>query len=91
MNNNEIIKEIAISLYGEEAVSKMEESGEDIPLHTTKGWTSIGPYKVRKGEHGIQTKLWKRRKQTDSVDAEDAYYLAKAYLFSREQIEEVVK
>lgn len=91
MNNNEKIKEIAISLYGEEAISKMEESGEDIPLHTIKGWAAIGHYKVKKGEHGIQTKLWKKRNRKDSDEAEDAYYLAKAYLFSREQIEEVVK
>ena len=98
MTNEQIIADIAASIYGEDAVMDMIENGEDIPLHTVKGWAARGPYRIKKGEHGIETKLWKKRKkknQEESSDQEESeddrhnrdFYLAKAYLFTADQIE----
>lgn len=89
MTNAQIIANIAVSLYGEAAVADMIENGVDIPLHTMKGWESRGEYKVKKGEHGIETKLWKRKKNTEDDGKE--FYLAKAFLFSKEQVEKIAK
>ena len=94
MKNEEIIAEIAVTIYGEEAVTSMLENGEDIPLHTLKGWNKRGSYRIKKGEHGIQTRLWKKRKKKSSQDREqagdvpgDEFYLAKAFLFRADQVE----
>ena len=59
MTNEQIIQEIAIQVYGEDAVMEMLEEGIEIPLHTVQGWASRGPYKIKKGEHGIEIRLWK--------------------------------
>ena len=101
MTNEQIIADIAASIYGVDTVMAMLENGKDIPLHTLKGWAARGPYRIKKGEHGIETKLWKRRKRKDngtSTDenepAEEAtnkdFYLAKAFLFRADQIEIIV-
>ncbi len=66
MTNEQIIQEIAIQVYGEDAVMEMLEEGIEIPLHTVQGWASRGPYKIKKGEHGIETRLWKKRKRKDN-------------------------
>ena len=96
MTNEQIIADIATLIYGEEAVSAMIENGEDIPLHTVKGWEARGPYRIKKGEHGIETRLWKKRKKkngsSDEEPSEEAslnrdFYMAKAFLFRKDQIE----
>lgn len=94
MTNEQIIAEIAMTIYGEEAVKKMIESGTDIPLHTVKGWEARGEYRVKKGEHGIETRLWKKRKkketstdEEENIDEKRDFYLAKSYLFTHEQVE----
>ncbi len=97
MTNQQIIADIASSIYGEDAVIRMIENGEDIPLHTVKGWNSRGPYRIKKGEHGIETRLWKKRKKknTDTLvedenageTGSDDFYLAKAFLFRKDQVE----
>lgn len=93
MNNEQIITNIAISIYGEEVVASMIENGDDIPLHTIKGWAARGPYRIKKGEHGIEARLWKKRKNKDASEtdeeAKSEFYLAKAFLFSKDQIERV--
>ena len=93
MNNEQIITNIAISIYGEEVVANMVENGDDIPLHTMKGWALRGPFRVKKGEHGFETKLWKKRKKKEDVETEEdsngEFYLAKAFLFRKDQIERV--
>ena len=96
MNNEKIIEEIAMTIYGEDTVRQMIERGEEIPLHTVKGWAARGPYRVKKGEHGLETRLWKRRKGRTQEDGEEpkegeadnkGFYLCKAFLFSAEQVE----
>lgn len=49
MTNEQIIADIAATIYGEDAVTTMIENGEDIPLHTVKGWAARGPFRVKKG------------------------------------------
>lgn len=103
MTNEQIIADIAATLYGEDAVIDMIANGEDIPLHTLKGWEECGRregvhYKIKKGEHGIECRLWKKKKK--KKETEDAveesqeslipssrdFYLCKSFLFTRDQI-----
>ncbi len=102
MTNEQIIEEVAISVYGAAAVEEMQASGMEIPLHTIQGWASRGPYRVKKGEHGIETRLWKRKKNTavhseeknveeEGADAHRGFYLCKSYLFRADQVERVEK
>ena len=62
MTNEQIIADIAMTIYGEDAVIQMLEEGIEIPLHTVQGWAARGPYRVKKNEHGIECRLWKKRK-----------------------------
>lgn len=103
MTNEEIIAGVAISsgIYTEEEVNEMLEDGREIPLHTLQGWSVRGKrigktIKIKKGEHGIETRLWKKKdeKVKDEVEPVNEqeqlnrkFYLAKAYLFTKEQIE----
>lgn len=103
MTNEEIIADVAISegLYTEEEVNEMLEEGRELPLHTLQGWSARGKrigktIKIKKGEHGIETRLWKKKEkkvkdEAESVDEQDLlnrkFYLAKAYLFTKDQIE----
>ena len=93
MKNEEIIAKIAISsgTLTEEEVGNMIASGQDIPLHTFKGWRDRG-MTVRKGEHGIECKLWKLKNRKNAegeepAESEEQYYLTKSYLFTREQVD----
>lgn len=92
MSNEQIIEEIAIQVYGEEAVMQMHMDGVEIPLHTAQGWNARGNYRVKKGEHGIETRLWKKKKDNtyeneDKAVAKEQYYLCKAFLFRIDQVE----
>lgn len=97
MTNEQIIANIAMSIYGEDVVNELIESGKDIPLHTVQGWASRGPYRVKKGEHGIETKLWKKKQEqvlkkecaenTSTVSADPDFYLCKSFLFRADQVE----
>ena len=64
MTNAELIAQMAISagIYTVEEIEEFIEEGKEIPLHTLKGWDSRG-YKVKPGEHGLETRLWKKRKK----------------------------
>ena len=99
MNNEQIIYEIAVGLFGEEVTEKMLEDYGEIPLHTLQGWKLRG-FKVKKGEKGLESRLWKkknRKKEQESGDSsiqEDAdntanrdFYLCKSYLFRADQVE----
>ncbi len=100
MTNDKIIADIAVSIFGEDAVASMIENGEDIPLHSAAGWAGRGPFRVKKGEHGLETRLWKKRKKKnkeaspdDEEPTEEAnnrdFYMAKAFLFRGDQVENV--
>ena len=107
MNNDEIIANVAISkgLLTPDEINNLLEAGKEIPLHTFRGWEAAGKkngvtYRIKRGEHGIETKLWKKKmtKKSDSDtedqaagDTKDEFYLAKAYLFWKDQIEETVE
>lgn len=69
------------------------EMGIDEPLHTFAHWKSLGR-KVKRGEHGIETALWKyrsRKKETDEGEEveEGRCYMCKAFLFKESQTEEI--
>lgn len=102
MTNDQIITEIAMQVYGEDTVMEMIQNGIEIPLHTLQGWASRGPYKIKKGEHGIETRLWKKKKKKDTKNEEvneNSYnnkeeiptncdfYLCKSFLFRHDQVE----
>ena len=89
MTNAAIIEGIARSIFGDDEVDAMIASGTEIPLHTVKGWNNRGQYRIKKGEHGIETKLWKRRDKNNAEGegADQGFYLAKAYLFTKNQVE----
>lgn len=91
MTNEQRIADAAVSagLYTEEEVSEMINSGKEIPLHTLSGWSSRGNYKIKEGEHGIETRLWKKKKGNidDKNEVNKGFYLAKAFLFTENQIE----
>ena len=93
MTNEEIIYKAAIlaGLYNEEEISYMVEKGIDIPIHTISGWKLRGNYKIKPGERGIETRLWKQKKQKGKGEADgnnhNGFYLTKAYLFTKEQVE----
>ena len=106
MTNEQIIANVASTIYGEDEVNKMIENGEDIPLHTLKGWEELGnrkgiKYKIRKGEHGIECRLWKKKKkkadsEDDKKDCQESliksnrdFYMCKSFLFSGEQVEQI--
>ena len=96
MTNQQIIADVAVSVYGKDAVMSMLEKGEEIPLHTVKGWAARGPYRVKKGEHGLETKLWKKRKKKEVAEDDEKeeatnrdFYMAKSFLFRKDQVEVV--
>ncbi len=86
MKNDEIISEIAASVYGEAAVQDMIRQGKEIPMHSLIGWKKRG-YRVKAGEHGIETRLWKKRKNAPENE-KDSFYLTKTFLFTENQVEE---
>jgi hypothetical protein len=83
MKNDEIIENIARELYGDAQVDAILQKGAEIPLHVIQIWRKKG-FRVRKNEKGVACKLWRRRKG-EKNDCQ--YYLSKAFLFSREQVE----
>ncbi len=72
MKNDEIIRKVALDVFGDESVE----------LHTIGGWSTKGDFVVRKGELGIECKLWRKKGEGSNGQ----FYLSKCYLFSREQI-----
>lgn len=81
MKNQEIIAKAAvqIGLLSANEAKRMIEAGEDIPMHTLHGWKLRGKYNVKEDAEPLEVKLWK--KQDDGK-----FYLAKAYLYSKEQV-----
>ena len=80
-------------------IQEQETRGIKEELHTFQMWKSLG-YKVKRGEHGIETRLWKysnKKKEDAPADADaetvkkynSGFYLAKSYLFKRSQVEEI--
>ncbi len=93
MNNTEIINNVAAAIYGREEVMEMVAQGIEPPVHTALGWKIRGNYRIKDGVVGIDVKLWKKRKRVPGTEEEtadeekDSFYLSKATLYCREQVE----
>lgn len=81
MKNQEIIAKAAVQagLLPADEAKRMIEAGEDIPMHTLQGWKLRGNYHVKEDAEPLEVKLWKRQE-------DGRFYLAKAYLYSKEQM-----
>lgn len=81
MKNQEIIAKAAVQagLISADEAKRMIESGEDIPMHTLQGWKLRGIYHIKEDAEPLEVKLWKRQE-------DGKFYLAKAYLYSKEQV-----
>lgn len=102
MTNEQIITNVALAsgTYTESEIESFIESGMEIPLHTFKGWSDRG-YKIKKGATGIETRLWKKKKETKKETTDDtdssseissnSFYLCKSFLFSFDQVEPLTR
>lgn len=95
MTNEEIIFDVACQQIGEEKATFFLEQDGEVPFHTYEGWKRRGKY-VRRGEKGIETRLWQKKKQKEKDSKEDendesknekGFVLVKAYVFSIDQVE----
>lgn len=87
MKNREIIANAAVEagvLTRMEADTALRNSW-DIPFHTLQGWNLRGDYRVKEGEVGYEVRIWKKMKN------EDRFYLAKAYFYTKAQLELVTR
>lgn len=82
MKNKDIIREAAIKagIITEEQAIELENEAIEIPFHTASGWKAKG-YAVKEGETGMEVKLWKLK------DGDNRFYLTKAILYSKGQVE----
>ena len=82
MKNQEIIAAAAVSagVLTQQEADGLMSAGADIPFHTAQGWKMKGEYKVREGEQGTEVKIWKKKDG-------GGFYLAKAFLYSQNQVE----
>lgn len=88
MTNEQIIIAAAIIIFGQSFVDEMLAAGKELPIHTIGGWKARGPYRVIKGEHGYECRLWKKRKvKSVEGDPYEEFYKAKAFLFTESQVE----
>ncbi|MBO5469049.1 MAG: hypothetical protein J6A03_04795 [Lachnospiraceae bacterium] len=103
MNNIELITQAAIAagLYTAEQAESIVETNGCLPLHTFSFWKKKYGLVPKKGEHAIlTTRLWKQKKHKKKQDRKDAsennakevdensgYFLAKAFLFSFDQMQ----
>lgn len=104
MNNEKLIFNIAIAneLYTQEEAEQIIADHGELPLHSVQGWKHRSPagyeYRIKRGEHGLETRLWKKRKGKKVVEDDDTaqdeaeigkkyFYLAKTYLFTEKQVE----
>lgn len=82
MKNKDIIREAALKagIITEEEARELEASGMEASFHTAASWKQKG-YTIKDGETGTEVKLWKKKEGGNS------FYLARAYLYSAEQVE----
>ena len=97
MSNEQILFNFACKQMGEEKATFFLEQDGEVPYHTYEGWKARHKC-VRKGEKGIPISLWrhKTRKQIDEVEQveesdemNNEFYLAKAFIFSASQVEDI--
>ena len=96
MNNMQIIAQEAVAsgLFTKQDIEGLLDEGRDIPFHTFSVWKSRGLV-PRKGSHGWETRLWKRKVKKDGGDKNatkedgEGFYLAKSFLFHIDQCEPI--
>ena len=105
MTNFEIItsEAIAAGIYTKEEAEDIISQGYALPIHTYNAWKRAG-YQVRKGEKAkITTRLWKHKTEKTTLPMKDVetgethdveqesgrYYLAKAFLFTADQVDRI--
>ena len=100
MTNEQIIIDtaVALGLYNESQIEEYLEEQGTLPLHTFAVWKSLG-YAPKKGTHGYETRLWKRKNKKDKEADKDNeeisdenkrdFYLTKAFLFDISQVEKI--
>lgn len=103
MSNEQIIAKTAIAagLFTEEEILDYMTKEQDVPLHSVMGWKMRSPkgyeYRIKKGEHGLECRLWQKRKHKDKPEEDYGkdnkklhdFYLVKTYLFDKSQVEMV--
>lgn len=84
MNNRKRIAIAAVKadLYTAEEAKKILESNQQFDLHTLSRWNQIGHFKLKDGEVGIPTKLWRKKEN-------GGFFLVQVILYARNQLIEV--
>ena len=89
MTNNEIIinQAIAHGIYTKAEAQAIVAAKGCLPIHTFAEWKNAG-YSVKRGEHAaITCDLWKYTERPGkAAKAAPHYYMAKAHLFTRDQV-----
>lgn len=95
MTNEQIIADAATKIWGKEVVENMLLQGIEIPLHSYQFWKLNKNMVPRRGEHGIEVKLWRKRNNKnisedgEQIPNEREYYLTKCYLFRADQVSKI--
>lgn len=73
MNNEQLIVAAAIGhgLYSEEEVEEILEEQGTLPVHSFSIWKTLG-FVPKKGSHGFEAYLWKKKQNKKTDDKEDA-------------------
>lgn len=93
MNNANIIIQAAIQAgyYTESEIVTLLTEGKMPEFHTYTIWNQLGLC-PKKGSHGYETRLWKKKKCTvkeNDTECDQGFYLTKALLFHISQCEPI--
>ena len=79
---------VAAGWYTQQQIDAFVAAGTTAPVHTASYWASIG-YHVKKGEHGLKSKLWVPKKgagEKEGVENRGTFMLKTTYLFNFDQV-----
>ncbi len=98
MNNANIIIQAALNagFYTESEMEALLEEGKMPEFHTYAIWKQMGLC-PRKGTHGYETRLWRKKDKKSDINEEEVneeerncdFYLTKAFLFHISQCEPI--
>ncbi len=99
MNNATIIanEAVASGFFTEEQIDELISEGQDIPFHTYSIWKKYFGMVPKKGSHGWECKLWRKKDRKSDVKEDDIseeerkrdFYLTKSFLFHSSQVETI--